>query len=244
MTEPRHHVIDSAGHGSVSNCGSGNHDHGQVQAAGGLQLCQSAAAARVFGDDMGDGVGAHQVDVGFNGKRAAIKDDFGIRQGQRIVGRIDKTQQVEMLRLGRKEGKCLLADGEENAGGFRGQGGDGGFSIGDMVPVIALLRRPFRAFVGDQRGVGHPARLNRVAADLGGKWVCGIDDMGDFGVEYVVGETLHTAVAAQSGGQGLPDRVGGASGIGKYGVDACVGESVGKRRCLGCATQKKDAHYG
>jgi hypothetical protein len=215
-----------------------------VQAAGSLEFRQGTAAAGVFGDDVGDSVRAHQGHVGFYGERAAIQDDFGVWYRQDGGGRINEAQQVEMLGLGGEEGKRLLADGEENARRVGGQGGNGGFGVGDMMPIVARLRHPLRAFMGDQRGVGHSARLNRVAADLGGKGMRGVDDMGDLSVDNVVGEAFYTTVAAQAGRQGLLDGVGGAPGVGEYGVDACLGEGVGEGRGFGCATQKKDAHYG
>ena len=244
MMQPVHHGGDASGDWAVGDCGPGNQDHRQCQATGCLQLGQRPRAARVFGDDMGDGMGAHQIHIGFHSERPAIQHHFGIRHGQSCIWGIDQSQQVEMLGLGGKSGQRLLADGKKNAGRRGGQGGNGAVGIWHMQPLIPRLGLPRGTFVGDQGNVGHFAGRDRVAADLGGKGVRGIDDMGDCRVNDVIGKTLDAAVTAQTGGQGLFDRIGGASGVGKDGVDSGVGKGVGKGGCLCRATQKKDAHDG
>ena len=215
-----------------------------MQASGRFELGQCPRAAGVFGDDMGDAMGAHKGHVGFYREGAAIKDHFGIWQRQGGGGCIDKAKQVKMLGLCGEGGQGLLADGKENAGRVGRQGGNGGVGIGDVVPIVARLRQPRRTFVGDRWGVGHLAGLNRIAADLHGEGMRGIDNMGDLRIDDVIGEALYATITAKAGGQRLLNRVFGAPGVGKYRVDARVGEGMGKRGCFGCATQKKDAHYG
>ena len=244
MIQPVHHGVKGAGHGTVGYCGPRYQDHRQVQPSGRLQLGQRAGAARVFGDDMGDGMAAHQGHVGFNCKGATIKDHFGIWHRQGGTRRIDQAQQIEMLGLGGKGGQGLLADGEEYSRRVGRQGSNRRLGIWHMLPVIARLRQPFAAFMGDQRGFGHGAGLNRVAADLGGEGMRCIDDMGDLRVNDVVGKAVYAAIAAKTGWQGLRHRIFGAPGVGKYGVDAYGCKGMGKGRCLGGATQKEDAHYG
>ena len=244
MIQPVQHGAKGAGDGAVGCCRAGDQDHRQMQAACRLQLGQRAGAAGVFGDDMGDGMAAHQGHVGFNREGATIKDHFGIWHRQRGTGRIDQAQQVEMLGLGGEGGQGLLADGKEYPRRVGRQGSNRRLGIGHMLPVIARLRQPFASFMGDQRGLGHRASLNRVTADLGGEGMRCIDDMGNPCVNNVVGKAVYAAIAAKTGWQGLRHRIFGAPGVGKYGVDVCGCKGMCKGRSLGGATQKEDAHYG
>jgi hypothetical protein len=244
MTQPFHHYGDVSGHGTVSNRWTRDQDNWQMQTAGGLQLGQRPSAAGVFGDDMGDGMGAQKVHVGFNREGAAIKDHFGIGQRQGGGGCIDKAKQVKMLGLCGEGGQGLLADGKEYPGRNRGQSGNRRFGIGDMQPVIPRLRAPFRAFMGNKGRASHATGFNRVSADLHGKGMRGIDNMGDLRINDVVGKTFDATITAKAGGQGLLYRVGGAASVGKDGVYSGIRERMGKGCGFGCATQKKDAHYG
>ena len=244
MMQPFHHGGDGSGYWSVGDSWAGDQYDGQVQAACGLQLCQRSHAARVFGDDMGDGMGAHQGHIRFDREGAAIQHHFGNWQRQSCVRRIDKAQKVEMLRLGGKGSKGLFAYGKKDAGRAIGQGGNSRQCIGNRQPVVARLRQPRQAFMCNQRNLGHRASLNSVAADLAGKRVGCIHQMGDLRVNNIVGKAVYPAIAAKAGGQRLFYGVFGAPSVGKDGVYPCVGKGMGKGRGLGCATQKKDAHYG
>lgn len=244
MIQPIHHSGYTSGHWAVSYRGPCYQDYRQMQAARGLQLCQSARAAGVFGNDMSYPVVSHQIHVGFNCKGSATKHDHGIWHGWSGIGRIYHSKQVEMLGLGGKSWQVLFAYGKEYALGSQGQSRNRSLSIRYMKPFITRLRQPCGAFVRDHWDLRHGTCLNRIATDLGGKGMRRIDDMGDLCIYNVVGKAFDATVTAQAGWQGLLDWVRGAPGVGKYGVDACCGKGMGKGGRLGCATQKKDAHNG
>ena len=135
--QPVHHSGDVAGYGTVSDGRPRDHNHGQLQLPCGLQLGRSPLATRVFGYDMGDGMGPQQGKITGNREWPAIQNHFGIGQRQGGFGGINKAQKVEMLGLACEGGKGLLANGQENTLRRIGQGCNRRLGICDINPSIA-----------------------------------------------------------------------------------------------------------
>lgn len=242
--QPRHDIGHAARRLAGRQVRAVDQDHGKAKRAGGGQFRIRAAAACVLGDDMGDGVLAHQGFVGLHREGAFGEDHGRIGQGKRGFGRIDEAQKVVVLRFGGEGVEGLLADGEEDAGRGVGQGRDSGFGRGDMGPAVALCRRPSGAFEGEERGSGFGAGGEGITAHLRGKGVGGVDHMGDGIAADVSGEAFGTAKAADAGGQGLGHGGIGAACVGENRVDALAGEFGGEAGGFRRAAEKKDARHG
>lgn len=156
-----------------------DHDDRKTKAAGRSEFCVSPRAAGVFRHDKIDVMGLHQGCVGGLGKRAAIDDDFGLRQGQRGFRWVHEAQEVAMLRVGREIGQMHAAHGEHDIARRTLKGRDGRADVGDVGPVIAGLRAPWRPGQRDQRHARRAGGCDGVVAHLAGERVRGVDQMGD-----------------------------------------------------------------
>lgn len=174
------------------------HHNWDVQSACRQQFGASAVATGVFGNDTADAVCAHQRQIILSRKRPTINHRNMVGEGQRHAWRINEAQQIEVLRVWRKLAQVHTPHGQHDA--FVGyiQGGNRGRDIRHIDPVVALLDLPRRARKGDQRDVHRLARLNRIAAHLGGKGMGGIDQMRYGIVTDILDQALDTAETANA----------------------------------------------
>jgi len=112
MTEPLHHLGDAFHVRPLGQSRSRNHDHGQAERAGRVDLGARAIAAGIAGDDPRDAARSHHFELAVKRERSARHDHIR-REGQGSFGRIDKTQRVSMLRPRREWRDVLAADGKE-----------------------------------------------------------------------------------------------------------------------------------
>ena len=217
-------------------------DYRQRQFPRGIKLGARALTARILGDDMADAMVPQQGQIARQIKRAARDDRMCVRQRQR-AWRIDKAQQVMMLRPCAKRGQMQLADGQKHTGRGFGQRGKRACDIGHMGPAIGSSGHPGRTLQRGQRDTGFAAGGRGVPAHLGGKGMCRIDDMGDAFAAQKPHQPLNPAKAADACGQRLRDRGLGAPGIGKHCIHPCVRQSAGQTAGLCGAAQKKDARH-
>jgi len=221
-----------------------DHDHGQVQIARGRQFGLRTFAARIFGDDVGDVVLPQQGGIICFGKRPTRQDNGDIWQRQWILRRINKAQQVMVLRFCGEIGQGLFADGQKYPGCCVGQGGHGGGGVWHLGPAVARRGGPRLAFQRDQRCLQCRAGGDGIPADLGSKRMGGINDMGDVFGNHIINQPRHTAKPADPGGQGLRRRQIGAACVGIHRIHPGIGQSLGQTAGLGGAAKKKDAHGG
>jgi len=125
-----------------------------------------------------------------------------------------------VLRFGGEGSDVLPADAEEHARAFNRQGGNGGWNIRNLDPVIALHFGPWRSRKRDQGRVRRRASGNRVAAYLGCEGMRRINHVGDFFASDVVGEPVRAAETAGAGRQRLIEADLRPSGIGIDCVEA------------------------
>ena len=85
-----HHFDHIIGGHLAWQVGSVGQDHRQAKSAGGIQLGPRAAATGVFGDHMGDRMGAHQRGVTRHVERTPRQHDCCPGQRQRALRRIDE----------------------------------------------------------------------------------------------------------------------------------------------------------
>lgn len=227
----------------VGHTGALDQDDGQRQGAGGIQLGACAAAAGVFGDDMGDAVGLQQVKIALQRKGATGDQGCGVAQGQG-GGMIDQPQKVMMLGLCGEVFQVLPPDGQEHPGWVIGQGRDSAGHVGRVLPLVALCGLPRGAFKGDKRGLGLGRGLHRVVAHLGSEGVGGVDQVGHGVLAQVVHQPRHPAKAAGALRQGLTDGRLGAACVRENRVNSLISQGFRQIRCLGCAAKQKDAGHG
>lgn len=208
-----------------------------------FQLGLGADTARVLGDDMRDAVALQQGEVILQPEGTAGDQGCGVGQRQGAFGRIDQTQKIVMLGFGGKSGKRLFADGQKDTARIIGQGGNGGFRIRSHVPVIARPRQPGWTHQRAKRRSRREAGRYSIAADLRGKGVGGIDNMGDLIGANIVRQPHRTAKPTDADRQRLRDRLFGSTRIGKDCVHPGTRQITGQCRGFGRATQEKDARH-
>lgn len=241
---PTHHLFDLRENRSNGQSWPFDKNDRKPQGAGRLQLCFGSCTTRVLGNDMGDTVGLQKRQIIRHRKGPAVDDGAGVRQGQCTFGRVDKSQKIMVLRLSGEAGKMQLANRQKDPRRGVGQGVDGRIHACDLLPVVAGTGNPGRAFKGAEPGAGLRAGLYRVATHLCRERMGGINQMRHpFGAN-VIGQPFGPAKAADSGGQGLRQRLFGATRIGKDRSDAGLRHGAGQVRGFGGSAEDKEARHG
>lgn len=242
--QPDHDLGCAAGDGTWGDGRAVDQDHRKGKVAGGGQLGFGPGAPGVLGDDDVDAVVLQQRKVAFGGEGAARDDGMGVGQGQRFGRRVDKAQKVVVLRGLGEKAKVLATDGEEDPARGLAKGGNRGFKVGDVGPVVLRSGGPRRAFKGDQGRVGFGAGGDGIRAHLRGERVGRVDHMGDgFGLDVGL-EAFGAAKAADADGQRLGDRGLGATGVGIDSIHPRLSQGAGHLCGFGRSAQKKDARHG
>ncbi|GCC47473.1 hypothetical protein chiPu_0031774, partial [Chiloscyllium punctatum] len=204
-----------------------DHDDGKVERACGVDLGAGAGSAGIAGDDPFDIARAHHLELGLEREGSARDDDVRIGQWQRLLGRIDKSQRIGLLRQGTERRDMLAADCEKYIGTTLRQGRDRGCDVRDLDPAVAGGPLPGRAFEREQRCRGLRAGGDRVAAHLGREGVRRVDHMGDAFTTQIIGKAADAAEAADAGRQRLLGRRVGAAAIGIDRVDPRAADRSG-----------------
>ena len=227
----------------VRHIGAVDQDHRQAQCTRRIQLCTRAHTARVLGDDMGDVVALQQIKIALQRKGAARNQGGGMGQGQ-SGGLINQPQKIMMLGLYGEIFQRLATYGQKNLCRIIGQGRNSARHIGHALPDVTLRCLPWRAFKGQQRGLGYGGGFDRVAAYLGRERVGCVDQVGDTFSAQIAHQSLYPAKAANALGQGLPHGCFGASSVGEDRINALICQGFRQIRCLGRAAKQKDAGHG
>ena len=244
MNQPAQHIFNLLDNEPERQCRAVDHDHGHPQRTGGIQLGARATAAGVLGDDVADGVLPQKQGITGKVKGPARQNDVAVGQGRRFFRRINKPQEIVVLRLVGKDAKVLLADCQKYTGRRFGQCRDSLRNVGHMRKTVTRYGMPFRALQGDQGNSRQRASGNGIATDLGGKGVCAVYQMSDGIVAQIGNHAFNPAKAANAGLQGLRHWGCGAPGIGKDGVQSGRSECLGHEAGFGGAAQQKDARHG
>ena len=218
-------------------------DDRKAQLTGGVQFGPRARSAGVLGDDVGNLMRGHEVKVVRYGEGAARYDSTGIGK-RKAFRRIDKAQKVMMLGLYGEDFKVLPAYGEEDTGGFIGQGGHGSGHVGHQLPAVARSGLPRGTLQCQQRKSCDFSGLDGMRAHLGGEGVSGVDDMSDVLGPQIFDEAGHSAKAADALRQGLDYRCLSSPGVRENARNALICKGFGHRRGLGRAAKQKDAGHG
>lgn len=241
---PVHRLVHAAGNIARRQNRPVDHDDRQAELAGGDQLGLGARAAGILGDDAPDPVAPEQFAIAGRVEGAAGDLDMAIGQGQRPPGRIDKADEVVMLRLPGKGREMLASDGKKDPLGRAVQASGCGGQIGHHLPTIARLRLPRRAFERDQRHPRFGTGGNRVAADLFGERVGSVDHPRDSLLAQVASKPLDAAKATHPHRHRLLPGAVGASGIGQHCRKTGPCHGGGKAAGLGGAAKDEGAAHG
>ncbi len=244
LAQPFQHIGNGPEYRPRGQLRAVDQDHRNPKSSRRFQLGLCPRAARVLGDDMGDAVALQQGQIPGFGEGAAGDHGLGIRQGQGAFGRIDKTQQIRVLRLVDELRNMQLADCQKDPRRGLWQGIGCGAHIGNGVPDVTLARDPWRPLEGANAGVCQRAGLDRIAAHLGGKRMGRVHQMRHPFAPDVSGQPFGPAKAADTGGQGLGRRLFRAACIGKDRLDPGLGYGAGQKRGFGGATEDKESRHG
>ena len=220
-----------------------NHNHWQTQLARRVNLRPRAHTTRILGDDVGDAVRLQQVKIALQRKRAARNQGRDMGQGQ-SGWLIHQPQKIMMLGPCGEIFQRLAADSQENPCRIIGQSRNSTRHIGNVLPKVAFGCLPWRAFKGQQRGLGYGGGFDRVAAHLGREGVGRVDHVGDAFSAQIAHQSLYPAKAANALGQGLAQGCFGASGVGENRINTLICQGFRQIRCLGRAAKQKDAGHG
>lgn len=222
---------------------AGDHDDRDAEGAGRRELGGGRGSAAVLGDDRVDAARGKQRALGRLGERPPGEEDLGLRRQVRGIRRLDRAEQVTMLRRGAERGDALAADGEEHAARRGAEGLRRGREVADEGPAVAGLRRPGGAAQGDAGDAGGARGGGGVGGDALGEGVGGVDEDADALGADPVGEPRGAAEAADPDGAVGEFRSPRATGEGVGDAQAGPrGEADGERARLSRAAEDEDMH--
>lgn len=202
--EPRKRRVDASKLCTGWHSRTVDHNDRQAQLPGGMYLGLSARSACVLRHDQFNRVATHQSKITVDCERPAIHDHSGLGQRQRAFGRIDKAQEVLMLRIGRKGIELHSANSQHDARRRSVQSRNGSGNIWHRLPNVLGRRLPGRAHQRGKRHVELCAGHKGVLAHLARKRVRGVNDMARSRVTQVAFEPLNAAKSAHTHRQWLP----------------------------------------
>ncbi len=244
MIQPGHNIFQPVACRAGRHCGPVNHHYRQSKIACSLQLGLRACTTRVLCHDHLDPVLFHQRLIPCHVKRPARDHDVNLGKRQLGVRRVDQTDQKVMLGATGEVPKILLTDGQEHPRWRLWQYVNGTCDVRHMLPSVSGTSLPWRALKCSQRHARFGAGLYGMRAHLRSKRVRCIHNGCDLLGLQIGPEPLHAAKPTHARRQGLHHGRRGASGIGKHGLVATLGQRARQARCFAGAAQNKDAWHG
>lgn len=242
MIQPLEYGICGEQLGPVWDAGAVDHYDGQAQSPGSGEFRVGCRATSILGHDDLDFVQLHQQQISGFGERPAIHDNVGVRQGQLSLGRVDQTQQIVVLGVGREVGQMHPTHGQHDVLCWPVQCIDGTCDVGHMGPVIASYSAPF--FTGEcgEWNACDAATFDCIDAHLAGEGVRGVDHLGDVVIFDINGQPVCTAKSPDPLGQGLADGPVYASREGHSSLDAAICTGARESGGLRGAAQNQKVH--
>lgn len=220
------------------------HQDRQSQPSRGEKLGLGSLAASIFAHYQIDGFGLKQTAILFDGERSAIHDQAVTGQGRRLIRRIDKTQQVVMLRLGRECFHMHPPQRQHDPAGGAGKRGHRAVHVGDVSPAVFGDGCPARTRQRDMRDARQPSSFHGMGAHFRSKGVGCVRQMGHAMVVQIVCQSRDSAETANPHRQGLSKGMFGPSGIAERCMNAFGCQQFGERAGFGRATQQEDFRHG
>ena len=244
MIDPRQHIGDVMNGLRLWQGWPVDHEDGQAERSRRVDLRARALPSGIFGDDEVDAVRAHQGKVAVQREGAAIDQQMMVRQRGRHIRRINEAQQIMMLWLCGEGFDMHAAERQHDAARRAVERADGASDVGDMGPVVALPRLPFRAGEHQMRNARITRGSGGIGADRGGEGVGRVDEVGELFRLQISRQPLSTAKAADTYRHWLGARISGASGIAQHGAFAAFGKGFRQRARFGRAAKDQDMAHG
>ena len=241
MIKPVHDILYVVPEQTGRHSRAVDQDNRQAEFTRGIEFGTGTRSSGIFGNDMGDGVRAQQLQVFGQSKGATCYN--GLRMGQRQggVGGINQPQQIEMLATAGKSLQRLAADGQKYSCRALWQSFCRPCGIGHRYPSVTLSGFPCGAFQCAQGGACHGAGRNSVSTHLCRERMRCVDNMRNVFRPQIGGQSCYATKATNPGWQRLADRGRSASSIGKNGLVPRSCQSTGHLRGFACAAQQQDA---
>ncbi len=243
MTKPIHDLRHAFYALPIGQFGPGDHDNGNTKFARRRDLGARSRSTGVAGDDPFDSAGAQQFQLALQREWSARDNDFRIGEWQWFVGRIDKPQDVGVLRPDGERSDVLPANRKKNPSAIDRQSRYGGRDIRDVDPFVARHPDPWRAFKRDQIRSGRLTCRNRVAADLGREGMRCVDDMRDFLMANIFGKPARAAETSDADWHRLAGRRASPSCVGINRFNPRARDRIRKQVCVSCSAQNEGAHH-
>lgn len=244
MIDKAERVFDSLNRADIGRLLALDHDHRDIERAGGGDLAIGGGAAAVLGDDHVDPVFNQQFPLVALFERTGRENVM--RFGNFEPGRdgIDATDQVVVLRRAFEMERFLPADGEEDAFRALAESLDCVCDGANVGPAIAGFGLPCRAPQRKKRNSGLTRRDGGVVRDARCKRMRGIDHKVEFFGLQKLGKSSAATEAAASGRDRLGHWFSRSSGQRKQAV--AIG-TLSQRGCqltrFGRAAKDQDAVF-
>ena len=244
VVEPLQHLGDAPDLIPRGQRRARHHQHGHTERARCVQFGLRATATGVFAHHKVDPVCAQQGDVARLVERAARDDDRVLRQGRRLVGCIDESQDVVVLRLHVESDQVHAAQRQQHALWCAAERCGSSRQVGHGLPAVVRLGLPGLACQRQQGNASLRAGCDGIGAHARRKRMGGVDDVGHAFVLQMTYEASHTAEAADTHGNRLRSGLRHPAGIRQRGVLATFGQGQRQRTGFGRAAQDQDIAYG
>ncbi len=244
-TQKIHDFVQSVEGRRLGRSRSAEQYHLKLKGARGVELGARRIAAAVLGDQDLDPFGAHETDLVFEYERTARQQQTVTRQIGRRLRRIDRSDQIFVLRRDLEGRELQTAHGQEDAAGGRADGACRGLGVRQFCRAIAWARRPQRPTEDNERGSRLARRGGRIGRHAFGERMGRIDDRAEGAGSQEGGETRRAPESADTRGNERRRWIPGAPGKRQNGREGGIfRQSRGKPRRFVGAAEDQNAHEG
>lgn len=244
MIDKAERVFDSLNRADIVRLLALDHDHRDIERAGGGDLAIGGGAAAVLGDDHVDPVFNQQFPLVALFERTGRENVMRFRNFEPGCDGIDAADQIAMLRRAFEMERFLPADGKEDAFRAVAESLDCVCDGANIGPVVSRFRLPCRAPQRKKRNSGLARRDGGVVRDARRKGMRGIDQKVEFFSRQETGKSVAATEAAATCRHRLGHRFCRASGQRKQAVAiGATGQRGGQLSCFGRAAKDQDAVF-
>lgn len=203
MSDPVNHLIELINLPPIWQGGPLDHDDRKPQVPRRVYLCETAGPAGILGNHQFDPVIPHQRQIAIDRERTARNDRVMVGKTRYVLRRVDKPQEVEMLRIGLKGGQVHTPHRKHDPHRRSVEGRDSACNIRNADPMIVGPFCPRRPGEGNHRHANGGTGRNRVGAHLRRERVGRIHQMGDLLGFQIGHQPINAAKSAYPFGQRL-----------------------------------------
>ena len=206
-----------------------DHDDRSMQRMRSNDFRQCPCAACILGHHQLNIMRVHQFQIPFNRERPTIKDNRRVGQRNALLGRVDETQNVVVLRVWRESAEMHASNGQHYTRRRSVECCNGARNVRYAVPLVPRLRQPRWAFQRDERHTRFGTGRNRIVTHLAGKGMRRVDNMGCGCRTEVIAEPFDASKATNAHRQNLRLGARNTSSQRKRGTHINFGQSRAER---------------